>query len=139
MKKQGFTLVEVLIAMVLVGLAIAALMAANRALTQANGAGTELSTAELLAEQIRELTMMTDYPQLLGTFDGVTYSPPKGADATTLAGFDNYSQVITVENVSDTDFETVVADGSSNFQKITVKVLLNSQQVCSASWVRAER
>ena len=83
--------------------------------------------------------MMTDYSSLLGTFDGVTYSPPKGADGTTLSGFDNYSQVITVENVSDTDFETVVTDGTSNFQKITVKVLLNSKQVCSASWVRAER
>jgi prepilin-type N-terminal cleavage/methylation domain-containing protein len=139
MKKQGFTLVEVLIAMILVGLAIAALMAANRALTQANSAGTELSTGELLAEQVRELTMMTDYPSLLGTFDGVTYSPPKGADGATLSGFDNYSQVVTVENVSDTDFETVVDDGTSHFQKITVKVLFNSEQICLASWVRAER
>ncbi len=139
MKKQGFTLVEVLIAMILVGLAIAALMAANRSLSQANGIGAEMSTGELLAEQVRELTMMTDYPALLGTFDDVTYSPPKGADGADLSGFDDYSQVVTVENVSDTDFETVVDDGSSHFQKITVKVLLNSEQLCSASWVRAER
>jgi len=41
---------------VLLGVAIAALMVSNRALTSANGAGIEISTAEFLVEQIREMT-----------------------------------------------------------------------------------
>ena len=53
---NGFTLIEVMIAIILVGLAIASLVGANSAFTQANGAGTELSTAEFLLEQIKELT-----------------------------------------------------------------------------------
>ena len=51
----GFSLIEVLIAILLVGLAIASLVTANSAFTKANSAGTELSTAEFLIEQIREL------------------------------------------------------------------------------------
>ena len=54
----GFTLIEVLIATILVGLAIAALLGANSSFTMANGVGTDMSTAEFLAEQIRELTAM---------------------------------------------------------------------------------
>jgi prepilin-type N-terminal cleavage/methylation domain-containing protein len=50
---RGFTLVEVLIATLLVGLAIAALVAANGSFSMANVAGADLSTAEFLAEQIR--------------------------------------------------------------------------------------
>ena len=38
--KNGFTLVEVLVAIMLVGLAIASLLGANRVFTEANGAGT---------------------------------------------------------------------------------------------------
>ena len=56
--KNGFSLIEVLIAILLVGLAMAALMASNTAFTKANGAGTDLSTAEFLVEQIRELTAL---------------------------------------------------------------------------------
>jgi prepilin-type N-terminal cleavage/methylation domain-containing protein len=139
MRSRGFTLIEVLIAMVLVGLAIASLMAANTALTQANGAASEMSTAELLLEQIRELTATKDYTTLQPTFDEVTYDPPHGADGSALSGFDNYSQYISVENVADTDLETVVADGSSDFQRITVDVLLNDKKIASASWVRSAR
>ena len=54
--KNGFSLIEVLIAVLIVGLAIVSLVAANGAFTMANGAGADLSTAEFLFEQIRELT-----------------------------------------------------------------------------------
>ena len=56
MKKNAFTLIEVLLAIVLVGIAIVSLVAANASYTKANGAGTDLSTAEFLVEQIKELT-----------------------------------------------------------------------------------
>ena len=137
MKKSGFTLVEVLIAVILVGLAIASLVAANISFTKANGAGTDLSTAEFIVEQIRELIVMTDYADL-HTFDDTTFSPPINADGEVLTDFAAFSQQITVENVSDTNFENVVSDYSSNFVRVTVEVLLNSKQICSASWIRAE-
>ena len=52
----GFTLAEILLAAVLVGLSIVSLMAASGSFTNINGAALDLSTADFLIEQIRELT-----------------------------------------------------------------------------------
>ncbi|MBN2181138.1 MAG: hypothetical protein JW715_04430 [Sedimentisphaerales bacterium] len=155
--KTGFSLIEVLIAIIFIGIAIASLVASNSAFTQANGAGTNLSTAEFLSEQIRELTAMlkvsdpdstswtnfgaetgetlADFDDL-DDFDGKTFSPPIGAQRNTLNDFAAFSQQITVENVNPSDFEDVVADRTSDFVRVTVKVFLNSEQVSTTSWLR---
>ena len=52
----GFTLLEVLFAAMLIGLAIVALAVGSGAFTLNNAAGLDLSTAEFLIEEIRELT-----------------------------------------------------------------------------------
>ena len=138
--KNGFTLIEVMIAVILVGLAIASLVGANGAFTQANGAGTELSTAEFLLEQVKELTSMlpvvdpdtgTDVfgPETgetlaiyndLDDFDGQSFSPPIDAGRNTLNNFASFSQDITVQNVNPSDFEQVETDHTTNFVRITV-------------------
>jgi len=156
MKKSGFSLVEVLIAILLVGLAIVSLVAANSAFTKANGAGADLSTAEFLVEQIRELTTMlpvidpqsaaaTFGPEEAGLagyddlddFDGANFSPPISTNRVVLSAFAGFSQRVTVENVSPTNFEQVIADHGSSFVRVTVKVFLNSKEISSASWIRA--
>jgi prepilin-type N-terminal cleavage/methylation domain-containing protein len=154
--KNGFSLVEVSVAIILIGLAIASLLAANRAFTKANAAGVELSTAEFLIEQIRELTTLlpvidpqtdtstfgpeeaalTDYDDL-DDFDGVSFSPPINADRETLNSLAAFSQQVTVENIDASDFDQVVGDHGSYFVRVTVRVLLDSREICSASWVRA--
>lgn len=155
--KNGFTFIEVLFAVLLVGLAIASLMAANAAFTKANGAGTDLSTAEFLIGQIKELTMLlpvidpetelatfgpetgetlVDYDDL-DDFNGATFSPPINAERTVLNEFSAYSQKITVQNVDASDFESVVANHGSNFVRVTVQVYLNSEPISSANWLRA--
>ena len=133
--ENGFTLIEVLIAIVLVGLAIVSLVAANISFTKANGAGADLSTAEFLIEQIRELTAMTSYGSLFG-YDNADLSPPIGADGVPLPDFAAFRQRITVKNVSASNFDNL--DPTSNFVKVTVKVLLNSKEISSASWIRAK-
>ena len=55
---SGFTLLECLLATLLIGVAVAALVAANSSFTKVNGSAVELSTAEFLIEQIKELTDM---------------------------------------------------------------------------------
>ncbi len=155
--KRGFSLIEVMIAVLLVGLAIAALVASNGALTRANSAGTDLSTAEFLIEQIRELTTLlpvvdpeTDDSVFgpegaetlasyddLDDFDGAVFSPPIGADRNGLDNFDAFSQQVTVVNVNASNFEQVVGDHGSDFVRVTVKVLLNSKELSSVSWLRA--
>jgi len=154
--KNGFTLVEVLIAVILVGLAIAALVVASNSFTIANNAGTDLTTAEFLVEQIRELTALLPVidPQTgtdtfgaeeanlagyddLDDFDGATFSPPIGANRELLNDFAAFSQQVTVENVNPTDFEQMVSDHSSHFVRVTAKVFLNNKEISSTSWIRA--
>lgn len=156
--ENGFTFIEVLIAILLVALAIASLVAANSSFTRANAAGTDLSTAEFLIEQVRELTILmpvvdpntgistfgpeadetslADYDDL-DDFDGAAFSPPISADRATLNDFAAFTQQVTVENVSAGDFEQVVTDHYSFFVRVTVKLLLNSREISSASWIRA--
>jgi len=153
----GFSLIEALFAIMLVGLAVASLLAANSAFTKANGAGTDLSTAEFLVEQIRELTTLlavidpetedavfgpesgetlTAYDDL-DDFDGLTFSPPIDARRDSLVDLGGFSQQVTVENVNASNFEQVVLDHSSFFVRVTVKVYLNAKEISSASWLRA--
>ena len=154
--KNGFTLIEVLIAILLIGLAIAAMISANGALTQANGAGIELSTAEFLIEQITELTTVlpvidpttgttTFGPETSETlasyddiddFNGASFSPPISADRNSLNDLSAYTQQITVQNVSESNFEQVVSNHSSFFVRVDVKILFNAKEISSARWLR---
>jgi len=155
-REDGFTLIEVLIGILLIGLAIVSLISANGALTQANGAGIELSTAEFLIEQIRELTTVLpvidpttgtttfgpEASETLANFDdvddfnGANFSPPISATRATLNDLSAYTQQITVENVSVSNFEQVVSNHSSFFVRVNVKVLLNTREISSARWLR---
>jgi hypothetical protein len=156
--------VEVLIATILVGLSIAALVAANGTFSMANVAGSDLSTAEFLAEQIRELTTMlpvadpcaTSWTVLgreadettLGTyddvddFDGFTSAPlgaPISAQRTPLPALAAFTQQVIVQKLDPSNFDATLSDGApSDFVRVTVYILENGRQVSSASWIRAK-
>jgi prepilin-type N-terminal cleavage/methylation domain-containing protein len=156
--RDGFTLIEVLIAIILIGLGILSLISANGAFTQANEAGVEMSTAEFLIEQIRELSAVmpvidpqsgitTFGPEAsetlltyddLDDFNGASFSPPISVNRSTLNDLSAYTQQITVENVSASNFEQVVGNHTSPFVRVTVKVLYNTTEVNSAGWLRCQ-
>lgn len=158
MKRTGFTFAEVLIAIVLIGIAIASLVGANSAFSKSNGAAIELSTAEFLIEQIRELMVflpVTD-PQTgaevfgpedgeaavaayddIDDFDDTVFSPPIDLQRQTLSELSGFSQRITVKNVSDADFSIVQPDLTTSFVKVTVGIIVNSRTVSTASWIHA--
>jgi len=156
MKRYAFSLVEALIATALVGIAIVSLVAACSTFSKVNGAGRDMSTAEFLIEQIRELTVslpvtdpqtgtdtfgpeeagVADYDDI-DDFDGATFSPPINAGRVSLSAFSAFSQQVTVQNVSAGNFDQVVADHGSSFVKVTVEVSMNSEALGSVSWIRA--
>ncbi len=155
-KQSGFSLVEVLVATLLVGLSVAALVAANGAFSMVNGAGVDLSTAEFLIEQIKEWTTVVavldpqsgtttfglEEPNMVDAddiddFDGQTFSPPVSSGGNPLAQLSSFSQQVVVENVSATNFSQVVGDHSSMFVRTTVSVSQNNSPIASASWIRA--
>jgi prepilin-type N-terminal cleavage/methylation domain-containing protein len=151
----GFTLLECLIAIVLVGIAVAALVAANGSFTRVNAQASELSTAEYLIEQIRELTDLLAVvdPQggtLFGPeegsfinyddiddFDNAVFNPPITADKQTLNDFGAYTQQVIVQNINTSNFDQVVADHSTNYVRVSVTILLNGKEVTTSRWIRA--
>jgi prepilin-type N-terminal cleavage/methylation domain-containing protein len=160
----GFSLIEVLIATVLVGMAIAALVAANGSFSMANVAGADLSTAEFLIEQIRELTTMLavadpeaaawtvlgpEAGETLDTYDDVddldgfnsaALGAPISAGRTLLNNLSAFSQQVIVQRVNPSNFDETWSDDhdpSSNFVRITVSILENGRPISSASWIRA--
>jgi len=123
-------------AVLLVGIAVAALVAANGSLTRINAAGAELSTAEFLIEQIRELAALVDYDDI-DDLNNITFNPPITSDQQPLTDFSAYTQQVTVDYIQQADFSAVDPTETSDFVRITVKVLLNSKEISSASWIRA--
>ena len=161
---KGFSLIEVLIATVLVGMAIAALVAANGSFSMANVAGADLSTAEFLIEQIRELTTMlpvadpdtTAWTNVgletgesftdMNTFDDVddwhnfnsaSLGGPINAQRTVLTNLAAFSQQVTVQKINPSNFDQLDTTGNSNFIRITVSIFENGRPVTAASWIRA--
>jgi prepilin-type N-terminal cleavage/methylation domain-containing protein len=137
---RGFTLIEVLFAVLLVGLSIAGLTAANYAYSQANGAAVDISTAEYLAEQIRELTATKSVDEInafrgSGTGWRTAITPPIDAGENALAAFSAYSQQMKVEPLQ-ADLSTP-GGGTSSFFRVTVRILKGNREISSSSWIRA--
>lgn len=158
--KRGaaFTLIEVIVATIMIGIAIVALVGSSQAFTQSNGFGIDLSNAEFLIEEIREMTtsMLVIDPETgtatfgsesgetsvslyddLDDLDGMSFSPPIDIYGNSLTNMSKYTQQITVQNVNANNFAATVSDHSSDFVRITVTILANGNEISSASWIRA--
>ncbi len=156
--QKGFTLIEVIIATILIGVAVSALLVASASSTTVNSAGTDLSTAEFLVEQIRELTTMkkvidpeptfrTWGPEAdeanismyndLDDYNGLTFNPPIDAGLNTLNDFAAFSQTIQVVNINPNNFTQTEGPLGSDFVRVTVTIQKNGKEICSASWIRA--
>lgn len=160
---RAFSLLEVLIATILVGFALAALLGANGSFSMANSAGADLSTAEFLAEQIREMTTMlpvaepdtvtwtalgpetgeaalADYDDVddFDGFDSAAVGAPISAQGTPLTDLATFRQEVFVQKLNPTNFdETWADDSASEFVRVTVNVLEGGRLISSARWVRA--
>ncbi len=128
----GFTLIEAMIATVLIAIAILALMVSNQAYTQVNAAGLDMSTAEFLIEEARERTAPLEFDNL-AAFAG-TYSPPEDIEGIPLTAFDAFSQQVTVQNVSPSDF--TVPQAGSDFIRVTITIQRDGKAISSADWIR---
>lgn len=130
----GFTLLEALMAAMLIGLAIAALAASSGAFTAYNAAGVDLSTAEFLIEEVREMTAPVEFADLDDY--AVTYTPPVDAGGAEMLEFTAYAQQITVQYANPADL-TQASVAATDLRRITVAILKNNQEITRSSWVRA--
>jgi prepilin-type N-terminal cleavage/methylation domain-containing protein len=133
--RKGFSLVEILISIILVGLSITALVIASNSFTQANAAGADISTAEFLVEQIRERTAMMSFADIAALGDQ-EYPTPIDAHGNLLTALATFSQQVVVAYVNRTDFSTIEVS-PTDFLRVTVTVAMNGRPISSASWIRA--
>ncbi|HSV27587.1 MAG TPA: prepilin-type N-terminal cleavage/methylation domain-containing protein [Sedimentisphaerales bacterium] len=137
---RGFTLIEALFAVVLVGLAIAGLTAANIAHSQANSAAVDISTAEYLAGQIRELTATMNIDEIVAFRgsgnDWVAINPPIDANQNVLTAFSVFSQQMRVEPLR-ADLATLDTGSAPRFYRVTVRIFKGGREISSSSWIRA--
>src|SRR5687768_17880236 len=90
----GFTLIEVAMATVIIGVGFIATLQLLAAGTVSNKEGTELTTAIHLAGNIHEASLRTDYDELFG-LEG-THNPPLDANLRPMAGVSGWQQVVDV-------------------------------------------
>ncbi len=132
--QKGFTLMEAMLAVMLVGIGIAALMQVFSAGTMVNGYGDNLSKAVFLAEECRAMTDDIVFADLLG-FNGQTFN---GVDAqgNAVAGLQEFQQQFVVQAV-DPDDMTIYVGPDPDVIRLTANVIYNNETITSMSWLRS--
>jgi len=159
--KKGFTLVEVLVATILIAIGVTSLLAAMATSTQSNTAGRDLAQGSLLCQEIREWTLRlpmidpdeadqgnppgndgSDPQTFVDDLDdlmGVTFSPPRDATGAVIADMDQWSQTINITWRNASDISSIVTDGTSDVVYVEVVVSRLGNEVCRTGWVVANK
>ena len=132
-RSGGFTLMEAVFTIMIVGLGVVALMQVFASGTNVNDFGNKLSTAVFLAGELRSMTDDVDFVDL-PDFDGSTYS---GVDSNEVAlpGMQDYQQVLAVEDVNPVDMTVEV--GGMDMYRLTATVTYKGQLLSEISWLRS--
>ena len=160
-RRDGFTLIEALVAAGIVGLGLTALLTAVMSGTQANAAGRRLTQAALLAREIREWTLKLPFSDLdpgdqgnppgsdgtspqvfvddLDDLMGVTYDPPRDGQGYPVADMAGWSQTMTLTWREPTDLATPVSPGSTDIIHVQVDVACRGEPVLTTGWLVARR
>jgi type II secretory pathway pseudopilin PulG len=134
--RGGFTLIEAAIATVIIGVAFTAMLQLIAKGTQANGQGTELTTAINLAGNIHEASIRVAYVDI---FDlRATHDPPVDARLQAISGMPGWSQVVGVNYVDQNNITQSVPDTQYEpTARVTVAILRNGKEVYRSSWLAA--
>ncbi|HAU36605.1 MAG TPA: hypothetical protein DCX07_02670, partial [Phycisphaerales bacterium] len=157
---EGFTLIEVAIATAIIAIGVVALVVSVGSGTRANQAGTELTQAVFLAQEIREWTLRLPYidpdvadqsnppgpdgsdPQVfvddLDDLLNVTYSPPRDGRGIAIADMPGWSETITLTYRNPDNLSQIVS-GRTDVVRVGVEVFHNSRPVFSTGWIVARR
>jgi prepilin-type N-terminal cleavage/methylation domain-containing protein len=135
-QSKGFTLIEAMFAVMLIGLVIAAIAVSSGASTMVNGVSIDLSTAEFLIEELREMTTTMTF-DALDTYTETNINPPIDINGDAMAEFSDFTQLVDIVHVLANDLQTVDGSDTSDFLRITITITKNNSPISSASWIRA--
>ena len=152
-RRVGFTLVETALATVIIGTGVLAMVSAHQVLLEKNEWSTMASTAALLGNEIREMTLnlprhdpvtnqaywgpepdestvmdFDDVDDFDGPGGGLVFSATMGngpidANRSIIGDMDGWEQVVRVRNVDPFDILTPLEDGTSEMVRVEVEIL----------------
>ena len=133
-RARGFTLIEVAIATVIIGVAFTAMLQLLAAGTVANKEGTELTTAIHLAGNIHEASLRTDYDDVF-SLEG-TYDQPLDANLRPITTLPGWQQVVDVSYVDRNLLTSYVPDDQEEpTARVTVTINRRGSFVYRTSWI----
>jgi MSHA pilin protein MshD len=156
--RRGFTLVEVLLTILVIGVGLTASMRAMPVLIQVSRATHEQLIAQQLAtDMLAEISMLpyeepdstpafgpesgerttvrADFDDI-DDYDGWAKSPPIRKDGVQEPNSIGFTRSVTVQNVLATNFTSVVSDGGSDAKRITITVTLAGMPDLTITTVR---
>ncbi len=156
-ENRGFTLIEVAVATVLVGLGVVALMVASGSATRVNDANHKLTQAVILVQELREWTLRLPFsdpdPEDQGNPPGpdgvdpqvfvddlddlmyVTFDPPRDGQGNAIADLPGWSEIITLSWRNPDDVTNVVSAGTSDVIHVYVAIFFNGKEILKTTWL----
>jgi hypothetical protein len=147
----------VLVATIIVGLAVAALMVSTASGSRTNDAGRKLTEATFLAQEIREWTLKLPFsdpnptdannppgpdgtsPQVfvddLDDLKSVTFSPPRDGTGTAINTLPGWSQTIQITWRNPNNLTTNAAEGASNLVYVDVQIGWHDDLILQTGWL----
>ena len=152
--RGGFTLIECALTMVIIGVGTVGMLQLMAAGTMSNAESSEMLTGLNLANHIREMSRGMKFAdpttpsnwgsesgEATATYDDLddldakTFQPPIDARRQSLSDYSSWKQVVTVETMNPSSISTATTKGSQPFNRLTVKLYKNGNEVCQLSWL----
>lgn len=130
----GFTIAEVLVATLIVGMCLAGGMVAIGTTTQLTSDSMQFTKATLLAQEVREWSMSqnTDFADI--TSLRLTNGVPRDSMGDTISGYPGWTETIAVEYVNPNNIATAVGS-ATDVARITVTLSYNGVETLTTSWL----
>ncbi|MFQ5839309.1 MAG: hypothetical protein ACE5HK_01140 [Candidatus Methylomirabilales bacterium] len=146
--ERGITLLDLILVILLIALALPAMMRLFIEATRDSTLSATVTGAHALASTLLEEIRSKRWDENAGApspilgpevgetrptyddvddFTGLNESPPLDSQGTTMAGFENFRQQVSVCYVANTDLDTCVG-GTSNYKRVTATVTTASQR-----------
>ena len=135
---KGFSLIEIAIATIIIGLGVTALLMTLTAGTKVNDASQNRTQAAFLAQEIREWTLRLPFDNL-SAMNNVTYNPPRDGQGNAITNLTGWGQTITMTWRNPANIASVVTNGSSDMVYIQVAVAKQSQTILTTGWLVSKR
>lgn len=134
-RNAGFTLLEAMLTMVIIGIGVTATLQLLAAGTSCNIEAAQSTMAINLARNVRELTLKLPYADVRA-MNGTTYTTPIDSRGEAIDGFEGWQQRVVVQPVSFDGLTTNTIDPDPEAVRVTVEVTYNGLPAGEVRWYR---